>query len=322
MEMVRGTKGHGFFLMIQVCLIVCCAAGAGLSLLISPADAQADPIATNLTAADLIARGQYVFALAGGCGCHTAADGQLNAGGRPLTTPYGTFYGTNITPDPTYGIGSWTDRQIIDSIRLGVRPDGSVMSPVMPYPALSGMSDEDVTALVAYLRSLPAVAQENQAQRLSLPFASMAMKMWYWLFFEPVEAPTRAPQQGVERGAYISEHVAHCQECHTPRTLVGTLDQSRHLAGNPDGIDGEITPNITPDPKTGIGEWSEGEMITLLRTGFLPNFDNVQGLMALVIEGVPEGGYKDMSDADAQAVAQYLRSVPAVEHKVGRSPAE
>ena len=295
------------------CLIACLACGAGLSCLIPYACAEEDPIAT-----DPIAHGQYVFALAGGCGCHTAADGQVNAGGRPLSTPYGTFYGTNITPDSTHGIGSWTDRQIIDAIRLGVRPDGSVMSPVMPYPALSGMSDEDVAALVAYLRSLPAVAQENQPHRLSLPFAGMAMKVWYWLFFEPVEAPARAPQQGLARGAYISEHVAHCQECHTPRTLVGTLDRSRYLAGNPDGIDGEITPNITPDPKTGIGEWSEGEMITLVRTGFLPNFDNVQGLMALVIEGIPEGGYKDMSDADVQAVAQYFRSVPAVEQKIGR----
>ncbi len=157
------------------CLIACLACGAGLSCLLPYACAEEDPIAT-----DPIARGQYVFALAGGCGCHTAADGQVNAGGRPLSTPYGTFYGTNITPDSTHGIGSWTDRQIIDAIRSGVRPDGSVMSPVMPYPALSGMSDEDVAALVAYLRSLPAVAQENQPHRLSLPFAGMAMKVWDW----------------------------------------------------------------------------------------------------------------------------------------------
>ena len=309
MEMKLGVRSRRFL----ACLIAYLAGWSGLSLCVSQVYAQKDSIV-----ADPIARGRYVFALAGGCGCHTAAGGPVNAGGRPLTTPYGTFYGTNITPDPTHGIGSWTDQQIIDSIRLGVRPDGSVMSPVMPYPALSGMSDEDVTALVVYLRSLPAVAQENQPHRLVLPFAGMAMKVWYWLFFEPIAAPVQAPQQGLARGAYISEHVAHCQECHTPRTLAGTLDRSRHLAGNPDGIDGEVAPNITPDPKTGIGEWSAGEMITLLRTGFLPNFDNVQGLMALVIEGIPEGGYKDMSDADAQAVAQYFRSVPAVEQKIGR----
>jgi len=266
--------------------------------------------------ADLVARGQYVFALAGGCGCHTAESGPVNAGGRPLKTPYGTFYGTNITPDPTSGIGQWTDRQIVDSLRLGVRPDGSVLSPVMPYPAFSGMSDEDVTALVAYLRSLPPVARANQPHELSMPFANLAMRAWHWLFFNPGAAPAQAPTPGMERGRYISEHVAHYQECHTPRTRTGTLDRSLSLAGNQAGIDGEVTPNITPDAKTGIGEWSEDEIVSLLQTGFRPNFDNVQGLMALVIEGVREGGYKDMTKEDALAVARYLKSVPPIVHRV------
>jgi mono/diheme cytochrome c family protein len=266
--------------------------------------------------ADLVARGQYIFALAGGCGCHTAEGGPVNAGGRPLKTPYGTFYGTNITPDPTSGIGQWTDRQIIDSLRLGVRPDGSVLSPVMPYPAFNGMSDEDVTALVAYLRSLPPVARANQPHELAMPFASLAMRAWRWLFFSPGAAPAQAPTVGMERGRYIGEHVAHCQECHTPRTRTGTLDQSLYLAGNQSGIDGEVTPNITPDAKTGIGEWSEDEIVSLLQTGFRPNFDNVQGLMALVIEGVREGGYKDMIKEDALAVAHYLKGVPPIVHRI------
>lgn len=267
---------------------------------------------------ELLVRGRYVFALAGGCGCHTAEGGAVNAGGRPLTTPYGIFYGTNITPDTEHGIGTWTDQQIIDAIRRGVRPDGSVMSPVMPYPALSGISDMDVEALVAYLRSLPPVARTNQPHALSIPFAGLAMRAWRWLFFEPVQAPASSPQGGIERGAYISQHVAHCQECHSPRRWTGTLDPSRYMAGNPDGIDGKIAPNITPDVKTGIGDWSEDEIVTLLRSGFLPNFDTVQGLMALVIEGIPEGGYQDMSDADARAVAGYFKSIPAVEQVIGR----
>ena len=265
---------------------------------------------------DQITRGRYVFALAGGCGCHTAEGGQVNAGGRPLKTPYGTFYGTNITPDPAHGIGQWTDQQIIDSIRLGVRPDGSVVSPVMPYPAFSGMSDEDVTALVAYLRSLPAASRANQSHDLQVPFAGLAMRVWRWLFFTPLTPPAKAPAEGVERGRYISEHVAHCQECHTPRTRTGTLDRALYLAGNAAGIDGEVTPNITPDKQTGIGDWSEDDIVSLLQTGFLPNFDNVQGLMALVIEGVPEGGYKDMTKEDALAVVHYLKSVPAIVHEV------
>ncbi|MGE0684840.1 MAG: cytochrome c [Candidatus Binatia bacterium] len=266
--------------------------------------------------ADRIARGKYVFALAGGCGCHTPKDGPVNAGGRPLKTPYGTFYGTNITPDPTHGIGNWTDQQVIDGIRLGVRPDGSVMSPVMPYPAFNGMSDEDVTDLVVYLRTLPAVARANPPHELSVPLASVGMRVWRWFFFSAETPPARAPTAGIERGRYISEHLAHCQECHTPRTFTGTLDRARDLAGNKDGIDGELTSNITPDLETGIGKWTEDEIVTLLQTGFLPNFDNVQGLMALVIDGVAEGGYKDMTQEDAFAVARYLKSVPPVVHRV------
>ncbi len=259
--------------------------------------------------ATLVAQGQYVFALAGGCGCHTAAKGSTNAGGRWIETPYGRFYGTNITPDPVHGIGTWTDREIIDAIRLGVKPDGTVMSPVMPYPALGGMTDEDATALVAFLRSLEPVAQENLPHEVSLPFSGLAMRAWRWLFFEPVETRSAAWADPIARGRYISEHLAHCQECHTPRTVFGTLDRTRDLAGNPAGIDGEVAPNITPDDETGIGRWSEGEIVSLLRTGFLPNFDNVQGLMAVVIDGVPGGGYKDMTDEDAHAVAAYLKSV-------------
>ena len=265
---------------------------------------------------ELITKGRYVFALAGGCGCHTAEGGPTNAGGRPLKTPFGTFYGTNITSDPNHGIGKWTDKELIEGIRLGLRPDGSVMSPVMPYPAFNGMSDEDVTALVAYLRTLPAVARENQPHKLSIPLMSFGNRIWSWLFFTPTIAPSQAPKEGLERGRYISEHVAHCQECHTPRTLWGTLDRSRDLAGNPSGIDGEVTPNITPDPETGVGKWSQDDMISLLKSGFLPNMDNVQGLMALVIEGVPEGGYKDMTDADALTVTQYLKNVPPIVQRI------
>jgi mono/diheme cytochrome c family protein len=276
----------------------------------------------HATQSEAVARGKYVFALAGGCGCHTAKDGPVNAGGRALKTPYGTFYGTNITPDPVHGVGNWTDQQLIDAIRLGIRPDGSAMSPVMPYPAFNEMSNQDVTDLVAYLRSLPPVARANQPHELSVPFPGLAMRVWRWLFFTPQSAPAQASTAGLERGRYISEHVAHCQECHTPRTMFGTLDRSRDLAGNADGIDGEISPNITPEPKTGIGEWTEDEIVSLLQTGFKPNFDNVQGLMALVIDGVSEGGYKDMTKEDAAAVAHYLKSVPPIVHRIKKEKEE
>jgi len=162
------------------------------------------------------------------------------------------------------------------------------------------------------------VSRTNQPHQLSVPFASFGMRVWRWFFFTSVIAPAKAPTEGIERGRYISEHVAHCQECHTPRTFTGTLNRSLDLAGNAEGIDGEVSPNITPDPKTGIGDWSEEEIVSLLQTGFLPNFDNVQGLMQFVIEGVPTGGYKDMTKEDGLAVARYLKSVPPIVHEVKR----
>ncbi len=293
------SKGHPFLWAL----------GFGVFLLGGVRAGAADP--------SLVERGKYLFALSGGCGCHTAEGGKLNAGGRPTQTPWGTFYGTNITPDPTHGIGKWTDQEIVDSIRLGVRPSGEVLSPVMPYPAFSGMADEDVRALVAYLRSLPPVARENRPHEVKLPLFRTLMKLWRWLFFSPALAPEKAPASGPERGRYIVEHVAHCGECHTPRTRWGTLDLSLYLAGNAGGVDGEIVPNITPDPETGIGEWSERDIADLLRTGFKPNADNVQGLMALLVEGLPLG-YKDMSREDALAVASYLKSVSPIKHAVRR----
>lgn len=185
----------------------------------------------------------------------------------------------------------------------------------MPYPAFSGMADEDVEALVAYLRSLPPVAQENKPHEVKLPFSGPLMRIWRWLFFSPDAAPRQAPESGVERGKYIVKHVAHCVECHTPRTAIGALDRSLYLAGNAEGVDNEVVPNITPDKETGIGDWSERDIVDLLHTGFKPNADNVQGLMALLIDGLPLG-YKDMTREDAMAVATYLKSIPPIHHVI------
>ncbi len=262
---------------------------------------------------ELIAKGEYLFASAGGCGCHTSTGGELNAGGRPLTTAFGTFYGTNITPDPVHGIGDWTDRQIVDALRSGVGPGGRALSPAMPYPAFSGMTDADAEALVAYLRSVPAVAQKNVPHEVGIPFQDTIMWLWRWVFFRPANSEDREDSYSSNtqwsRGRYLTDHVAHCTECHTPRTLWGSLRVAEYLKGNRDGIDGEPTGDITADEIAGIGRWTLGEIVELLRTGYLPNFDNVQGLMALVIDGAHGRGYNRMNDRDLYAIAGYLKSL-------------
>ena len=136
-----------------------------LAAFASPDLAVAQPAALSK---ELIARGKYVFGVAAGCGCHTEPKKvatELNAGGRKYEGPFGTVYSTNITPDPETGIGKWTDDQVITAIRAGRRPNGERLIPVHPYPTFNGMAEEDLRAVVAYLRSVPPVRRANSRRR-------------------------------------------------------------------------------------------------------------------------------------------------------------
>jgi mono/diheme cytochrome c family protein len=261
-------------------------------------------------------RGGSIFAMAGGCGCHSTTGAPLGAGGRELRTPFGVFYATNITPDTETGLGRWTDEEIIAAIRDGDLPDGSVEAPVMPYYLYAGMADHDVRDLVAYLRTLPAVRQENRNHDVSLPFPRLAFRVWRFLFGPATEARAEAPGSGVDRGRYLADHVAICQDCHTPRTFFGALKDDMYLAGTKQGPDGDPVPNVTPD-ETGIKDWDEYDIVQVLDSGMLPNFDNVQGLMAEVVDGVAGGpGYGDAPEQDLAAIASYLKTLKPMRNDV------
>jgi mono/diheme cytochrome c family protein len=263
----------------------------------------------------LVQRGKYIFAAAGGCGCHTTKEGGLNAGGRKFSGPFGVVYGTNITPDKETGIGTWSEQQFIDAMRYGVRPNGEKLLPVMPYPSFRLMADADLKALWAYLRSLPAIKRPNQPRKASMPFLNLFLAAWNKVYGGRGEPPRQAPSEGVERGKYLVWHVAHCGECHTPRGMTGALDNTRFLAGTNDGPEHAVVANITPDKETGIGTWSESDIVDYLQTGMRPDGDNAQGLMAEVIKGTSVG-YKDLSVADRRAIAAYLRTVPAIVNRI------
>jgi len=264
---------------------------------------------------ELVARGQYIFAVSGGCACHTEPKGAYNAGARPFRIPLGTVYSTNLTSDNETGLGSWTDQQIIDAIVKGLRKDGSRQLPLMPYTLYSGMAQEDLKALVAYLRSLKPVKKATPELETSTPFMrSVVTELWLKAFGTFYESPAQAPKSGIQRGKYLTDHVAICGDCHTPRSSFGVPTLSLYMAGSPkDGPIGEPVPNITPDKETGIGDWKREEIAELLRTGIKPDFDNVQGLMEEVIRGAPHG-YKDMTKEDALAIADYLKSIPAIKN--------
>ena len=267
---------------------------------------------------ELVSRGQYIFALAGGCACHTVPKGTLNTGGRAFPIPFGTVYSTNITQDKETGLGSWTDQQIAAAMTKGVSRDSSRILPVMPYEKYSGMMQADLMALIAYLRTLKPVKKATPPLKTWAPLMrSLGTPIYLKIFGRFSNPPQQAPQKGTERGRYLVEHVSLCGDCHTPRNSLGVPNQSLYLAGAGEKIGplGQAVANITPDKETGIGEWKREDIVELLNSGTKPDLDNVQGLMYEVIQGAPHG-YKDMKKEDALAIADYLKSLPAIKNKI------
>ena len=268
---------------------------------------------------DRLANGKLVFYATGGCTCHTNYPGEGEeapelAGGRGLETPFGVFYSTNITPDPDTGLGAWSDEDFIRAMREGLSPSGEHYFPVFPYPAFAGLRDQDLRDLKAYLDSLPPITRENKAPDAPFPFSWRAtIAGWKWMNFEPPSSDFQ-PEQSAEwnRGRYLVNFAAHCGECHTPRTLTGGLDDALRLAGSRDGPEGQLAPNITPHEETGIGSWTQPDLVWYLETGLKPDGDDTQGLMSEVIEH----GYANLPSEDLQAIALYLKSVPAIENRV------
>jgi len=263
-------------------------------------------------------RGAYVAKAAGCVSCHTdyKNQGPEYAGGRGLATPFGTFYSPNITPDVETGIGAWSDADFVRALREGVSPEGAHYFPVFPYPSYTRMTEQDMLDLKAFLFSLEPVRRAAPAHDVPFPLdVRFAQFFWKLLFFEegPV-AGDPAQSEAWNRGRYLVDAAAHCGECHTPRNALGGARESLYLAGTPDGPEGERTPNITPDPGTGIGGWTKGDIVNLLKTGFKPDFDNVQGSMEEAIEH----GLKDLTDADLEAIAEYLKGIPPIVNAVPR----
>ncbi|MDH5276535.1 MAG: cytochrome c [Gammaproteobacteria bacterium] len=256
-----------------------------------------------------IERGRYLVH-AGGClTCHTAdrPDAIPLAGGRALKTSFGTFYAPNLTPDPETGLGRWTAADVSRALREGVAPDGSYYYPVFPYPSYTGLTDNDVTDITAYLRSLAPVRQATPEHELPWYLASrLVMFGWNVLNFRAQRFMADTSRDDAwNRGAYLVRHLGHCGECHTPRNALGGLDRDRELAGNPAGADGKAVPDITQDPDTGIGRWSTDDIVFLLETGLLPDGDFAGSLMSAVIDD----NTGKLTAADRLAIASYLKSV-------------
>jgi len=253
-------------------------------------------------------RGEYV-ATAGGCvACHTA-DGKEAvrfAGGHALKTPFGTFYGPNITPHLQAGIGNWTEADFVRAMREGVRPDGAHYFPAFPYPSYTKIADKDLSDLWAYLRSLPPDARQNQPHELQFPFGfRVLLSVWKKLFFTPgpVAAKT-TPGTPAARGEYLVNALSHCGECHTPRNMLGGPKPDRFLAGGK-GPDGKGVPNLTP---TKLKKWSDDELKYFLTTGLTSDGDVTAKAMGDVVTNTTGR----ITAEDLAAIIAYLRTLPAL----------
>ena len=261
-------------------------------------------------------RGAVLFAAAGCANCHTAEGEEAVplAGGRALETPFGTFYGPNITPDPEHGIGAWSDADFLRAMSQGVAPDGSDLYPVFPYTSFTRMTPEDMMDLKAHLFAQDPAATPSRPHEVAFPF-SIRQTLTFWKLLNFVDGPEPAVDgrdDAWHRGRYLVRALAHCGECHTPRDGMGAPVAALTLAGTEDGPGGDAVPNITPDPETGIGGWTAGDLTYLLLTGMTPTGDFVGGEMSEVIAGTSK-----LADTDRAAIAAYLMNLDPVVHQVG-----
>lgn len=253
-----------------------------------------------------VARGAYL-ALVGNCaGCHTAPGGPAMAGGKRLSTPYGTVITTNLTPDPVHGLGRWTADDFHRAMHEGRSRDGRRLVPAFPYTSFTQVAREDNDALFAWLRSLPAVPQANRPHELRFPYGTQAaITAWQWLNFRPAAPRAQAPQAGLERGAYLVQGLGHCAECHAPRDR--WLAPGGAMTGAEMGREWAGEPGYAPSLLPLAGRPAQAaEDIALLQTGVNRSARALGAMAKVVLDSTQHWTAPDL----AAAVA-YLHSLPA-----------
>ncbi|ADU71682.1 cytochrome c [Pantoea sp. At-9b] len=255
----------------------------------------------------LVKKGEYLAVASDCTACHSASAAQPFAGGKAIASPVGEIIATNITPSKTDGIGNYSEQQFADALRKGIRADGAHLYPAMPYTAYATLTDEDIHALYAYFMSgVQAVDRPTAQTHLPFPLnLRFSMMFWNALFLNaPGYQPDASQTASWNRGRYLVEGAAHCSTCHTPR---GFLMQEKTAAAFTGAQVGSwYAPNITANPVSGIGQWSQQELVTYLRTGRLAGKAQAAGSMAEAITH----SFQHLSDADLTAIAEYMQSVP------------
>src|SRR6201747_2767057 len=270
-------------------------------------DANPTGVPKALAQASAVERGEYLAKAADCMVCHTAQGGKEYAGGLGFKLPFGTLYSTNITPDKETGIGNYSDKDFLNAVQRGIRHDGARLYPAMPYTSYTYVSDADALAIKAYLFSLAPVRATPPVNTLSFPFNQRwAMIFWSEIFnpdtrYEP--DTSKSPEWN--RGAYLAEALAHCGECHTPRNLAFALNNRKKFAGAVTA--GWRAFNISSDKNTGVGGWSEADLVSYLSIGHADGHGTASGPMGEAVDH----SFSKLAPEDIRAMVAYLRSVPA-----------
>lgn len=264
------------------------------------------PPAAGPTLQEAVRKGEYL-ARAGDCvACHTAPGGALFAGGRAMPTPFGTLYSTNITPDPETGIGNWTADQFYGLMHTGRMPDGGLVYPAMPFASYTKVTREDSDAIFAYLRSVRPVHQANRPNDLRFPYNNRALILgWRTLFFQEGEFepdPSKSPEWN--RGAYLVQGLGHCSMCHSPINALGGSSESRAFEGGLIPMQDWYAPSLTSNREAGLGAWSIGDIVDLLRAGA-----SMRGAVYGPMAEVTYNSLQYLSEDDTRAMAVYLKSL-------------
>ena len=270
----------------------------------------ADPtgVPAELRSASLIERGEYLTRAADCTACHSTPNGPPYAGGLAINTPFGTLYSPNITPDRQTGIGDYSDADFLKVIHRGIAPGGRYLYPAMPYDSYTYMSDADALAIKAYLFSLAPVHAVIPNDTLAFPFNQRwLMAIWQTLFNADTRfQPNTAQSAEWNRGAYLSEAMAHCGDCHTPRNLMEALDNRSKFSGATAA--GWRAYNITADDGTGVGAWTDQSLVSYLAAGHADGHGTASGTMGEAVDH----SFSFLTKDDIRALVVYLRSVPAI----------
>jgi mono/diheme cytochrome c family protein len=263
--------------------------------------------------AALIARGKYLVAAADCMPCHSGPNHAPYSGGLVLNTPFGGLASPNITPDKDTGIGNWTDKQFWNAIHYGESPGRSYvvfpkyLYPAMPFTSYTKLTYSDVMAIKAYLFSLPPVHADPTPNTLEFPFSQRPVLLgWRILFFRSGEMQMDPSwDDHMKNGAYLTEALGHCGECHTPRNFMSGLIADESYAGA--HIDAYYAPNISSDKTYGVGGWSTDDLVSYLYAGGNKTKGSAFGPMGEVVQY----SLSQIPKTDVQDIATYLQTVTA-----------